>query len=98
SGQVRQALGFSFGVVVGDDKILSLQVAQLAQATANCFHVGIGLRSAVEQHPQPSHLRWLLRARRKRPRGRRTAEKRDELPPCHLTQYHLLPRRGERYR
>jgi hypothetical protein len=52
------------------------------------------------QYANAPHAVALLRARRKRPKQqrRRAAEEGDELPPLHLAQYHLLPRRGERYR
>src|SRR6266536_3240857 len=69
--------------MVGNDKILSLNVAQFAQATANCFHLGIGLRSAVQQRTQAWHLRRLLCAPRERPRSRRAAEQRDEIASVH---------------
>src|SRR5215510_2291019 len=39
--------------------------------------------SAGQQHADTAHPLALLRARRERPRGRRTAEQRDELAPPH---------------
>ena len=43
------------------------------------------------QHAHPPHAIGLLRAGRERPGGR-ADEQPDEIPPFHLTQYHLLPR------
>ena len=47
-GQFGEALGFPFCVAVRDNKIPSLDVAEIAQATSDRFHLGIGLRSAVQ--------------------------------------------------
>jgi hypothetical protein len=51
-------------------------------ARARRLHLGVVL-SAGQQHANPTH-RWLLRARRKRPTNRRTADKRDEIAPLQL--------------
>ena len=45
-----------------------------------CLVFGV-LLSAGNEHADAPHSRGLLRPRRKRPRRRRTAEQRDELPP-----------------
>jgi hypothetical protein len=42
------------------------------------------------EHPNHRHG-WLLRPRRERPRGRSTAEKRDELAPFPLMEKHPTP-------
>jgi hypothetical protein len=44
------------------------------------LHLGIGFVTRQE-HADPPHAGALLRPRHKRPRRRRAAEKRDELPP-----------------
>src|SRR6516165_8613384 len=45
-----------------------------------CFRI---IRSEWHEHADAPHPLDLLRARRERPRHRRTAEKRDELAPVH---------------
>ena len=49
-GQFGEALGFPFCISVRDDKISPLDVAEIAQAISNKFHLRIGLRSAVKQY------------------------------------------------
>jgi len=39
-------------------------------------------------------LRWVLPARRERPRGRRTADKRHELASFQLIELHSVPSQG----
>jgi hypothetical protein len=41
--------------------------------------------------PKLAHNYPLLRVRRERPRGRRTAEQRDELAAFHLIEVHSVP-------
>jgi hypothetical protein len=48
------------------------------------------LRSEVAKNPKEVRLNSLLRARRKRPRGSRAAQKRDELAPS-LVELHAIP-------
>jgi hypothetical protein len=49
--------------------------------TSLSFWIALSIR---HQHTDPPHALGLLRSRRKRPRNRRAAEKRDELAPSHV--------------
>ena len=49
------------------------------------------VRGCGQEHADAPHPLGLLRARRKRPRGRRAAEKRDELAPFHYPMSPVLP-------
>src|SRR5262249_24688371 len=66
-----------------DDNGLALDVAEIAQPRPQRFHLARSRGSGGEmQIPDPSNL-CRLRPRRERPRGRRTAEQRDELAARH---------------
>src|SRR5262249_61635647 len=74
-----------------DGRVLTVDVAGFLETLAERGHVRripVG-RCAIED-PDPRHRR-LLRARRKRPRGRRTAEKADELASSHVEHAASLP-------
>jgi hypothetical protein len=60
-----------------DRHILAFDVPAFADALPKCGHktCSVGGGRAAEE---PDYRRRMLRARRKRPRGRRAAEKRDE--------------------
>ena len=49
------------------------------------------VRGCVHKHADPPHAFGLLRACRKRPSGRGTAQERDELAPFQLTELHFMP-------
>src|SRR6516165_11624223 len=69
-----------------DLDVLPLHPAELAQPLAECRNPGLNFRIALgirHQHADPPHAFGLLRARRQRPRGSRSAEQRDELAPRH---------------
>ena len=69
--------------------------AQLRHRLQECPDAGLIfriVRGCGQEHADPSHPLGLLRARRKRPRCRRTAEKRDELAPSHVSPVRTTPR------
>src|SRR5262249_29466215 len=73
------------GPAILDREVASLDPSQLPQAVFERDHARLCLRVASDkthQHADPPHLLG-LRARRKRPRDRRPAEKRDEIAPFH---------------
>jgi hypothetical protein len=50
------------------------------------------VRRHVHEHADPPHPLWLLLcAPRERPRRRRAAEQRDEVPPFQLIELHSIP-------
>jgi hypothetical protein len=73
------------GPTIFDRDVLALDIAVILQALAKRrqYKVRERARLAVEE-PDYRHRR-LLRPRRKRARGRRAAQKRDELTPFHWT-------------
>src|SRR5262245_23519840 len=81
--EVGQSVGLVLRPAILDRHILALDVAGFTKALPKCGQIActISKRRAAEE---PDH-RWrsLLRARRERPRGRRTADERDELAPPH---------------
>src|SRR6516225_45153 len=81
--QLRQSIVLVLGEAVDDRYVLALHIADVFEAQAECPQTVCHRvrRSGVEQ---PDHWhRRLLRARRKRPHGRRAAEQRDELASLH---------------
>src|SRR6516165_3181172 len=81
--QLRQSIVLVLGEAIDDCYVLALHIANLFEALAKCAQTvrhRVG-RSGVEQ-PNYRHRR-LLRARRERPRHRRAAKQRDNLPPSH---------------
>jgi hypothetical protein len=63
---------------------LALDITELAQAGAQRLDsLGVGSGEAKPQESDARDVRGLLRPRRQRPRDRRAAEQRDEVPPLH---------------
>ena len=81
--QSRQPIKLIFRRAIFDRDVLALDEACFLQALAERGHEvrRVGERRAAEKSDH--RHRRLLRARRERPRGRRAAEKRDELAPPH---------------
>src|SRR5262245_26799571 len=83
SHERRQAIVSAVQPIVLDNHVLTLDVAGFAEASAERSGMasgGIGPPTADEAD---GRHRWLLCARRERPRERRAAEQRDELAPPH---------------
>src|SRR6476619_3664454 len=68
-----------------DVDVLPLDVTKITQPVTEGVDFRRGSGRAVMQETDPRDFRWLLRASRKRPRSRRAAEQRYELPPLHST-------------
>ena len=83
SRERRQSIESSLGPSVFDDDVSALDEPGFHQSfTERLREVGKSIgRSAVKKPDYRLH--GLLRARRQRPRRRRTAEQRDELAPLH---------------
>jgi hypothetical protein len=83
--QCRQSIVVALSPAIFDRHVLAVDVPRFAQTLVERTHTTSPQvkRFAAEQS---NHRRCrLLRARRKRPRSRRTAKKRDELAPSHAT-------------
>jgi len=68
-------------------------MAGVGNAVVHDSAVAVDVGHADDRNP-PRGLRrhrWLLRARRERPRGRRAAEQRDELAPSQWIELHSVP-------
>jgi len=68
-------------------------MAGVGDAVVHDSAVAVDVGHADDRNP-PRGLRrhrWLLRARRERPRGRRAAEQRDELAPSQWIELHSVP-------
>src|SRR5262249_16223215 len=82
--QGRQLVIPSLGPAELDHNILSFRVAESTQPSAKGIQArGMPGRGGKTQIPDTGDLRWLLRARRERPRGRRTADERDDFATPH---------------
>src|SRR5262245_14618918 len=87
--EVGQTVGLVLRPAILDRHVLALDVTGFTKALPECGQKActIDRRRAAEE----SYHRhcWLLRTRRDRPRRRRAAEQRDELPPSHhsITSY-----------
>ena len=82
--QCRQAIILALQPVVLDRHVLAFNVAGFVEAFAECGHMARGgIGRPVSDKSDHRHRR-LLRARRKRPRDCRTANKSDELAPLHV--------------
>src|SRR5262249_16583303 len=83
SRQLRQPIGLVLGKAIYDRYVLALHMASLFETLTKSEQAvrervrRCGVKEADHRH------RRLLRARRERPRGSRTAEQRDELAPFH---------------
>src|SRR4029450_13020983 len=64
----------------------SLQSLPKSYQTRLCFWIMLG---QSYQYAEPLHSVGLLRARRERPRSRRTAEQSDELAPLHFSAHSI---------
>ena len=81
--QRRQAFDLVLGPAIFDRDVLSLDIACVLEALAECAQMfGVALRRLAVEEPNHRHRR-LLRARRERPRHHSAAEQRDELAPLH---------------
>jgi hypothetical protein len=98
--QRRQALKLIVGPAVFDRQVFALDIAGILEAlteSAHRLHVSLGrlrMQEADDRHC------WLLRPRRKWPRGCRTAECCDELPTphglCPQAEDHTLPHHSKK--
>src|SRR5262249_6962764 len=87
TGHGRQPIVLALRKPILDPQVVPLDVACLRQAESDCRSVG-GSCCLQERAKKSDHRhRALLRARRKRPRGRRAAECGEQFPPsdgdCH---------------
>src|SRR5262249_21137137 len=81
--QLWQAIISAFRPAIFDRHVLALDVTGLSEALPERGHE-LGPFSSEGGIDEADHRhRRLLRARRERPRGRRTAEQRDEVAPLH---------------
>src|SRR5262249_30732530 len=81
--EVGQSVGLVLRPAILDRHVLALDIAGSAKALAECGQIGctIDRRRAAEKSDY--RHRWLLRARRERPRNRSAAEHCDELASFH---------------
>ena len=77
-------------IAIIDNSVLSLDKAFFLQALAERDDKVLERRGWCAAEKADHRHRALLRARRKRPRGCRAAEQRDELAPFHLTKLRPL--------
>src|SRR5262249_33145070 len=83
-GERRQAIVLTFRPAVFDGHVPAFDVTGFAQALTECVNSSCERgRRCTMQKPDDRH-RSLLRTRPERPRGRRTAEQRDERAAGHL--------------
>ena len=84
---LRMSVGIAGGPASVDPHVAAVGPAQLLQPLQECREAGLRfriVRGRAHEHADAPHPLGLLRARRERPRGRRAAEKRDELAPLHV--------------
>ena len=82
--QCRQAIVLALGPGIFDRYVLALDIAGFTQALPERAQAcSEQFRRFALKEPDHRHRR-LLRPRRERPRNRRAAKKRDELPPPHV--------------
>src|SRR5262249_61048087 len=88
--QLRLPIDLIVGPAVGNRHVLALDVAGLLQTQAKCAQtVRLRIRRCGGEETNHRH-RWLLRARRERPRSR-AAEQCYELAPFYLIELHSVP-------
>ncbi len=89
--EVRQSVVLVLRPAILDHDILALDVTGFTNALPECGQKDctIGRRPRAAEEPDHRHRR-LLRARRKRPRGRRAADERDEVAPLHCSMPPML--------
>src|SRR5262249_22204321 len=81
--ELREAIDAILRPAINDGHVFTFGKADLFQALAECAETARhGIRRSAIEEPDHRH-RWLLRARRDRPRGRRATDERDELAPPH---------------
>ncbi len=91
--ELGKALSMSFGPSILDGEIAALGPAQLTQSVHKCGGpLALSRRRTGAQQPNGHQLSPPLGVRRKRPRGRRAAEKRDELAAPHPSSRDQLSR------
>jgi len=80
------AVGVAGGPASVDAKIAAFRPPEFLQPLAQGSNACLSVRIVISQHQygDASHPLALLRARRERPRRRRTAKQGDELAPSHL--------------
>src|SRR5262245_40757074 len=74
-----------------DHDILALDVAGFANALPECGQIACTISKRRAAEKSDHRHRRLLRARRKRPRGRAAGDQRDELPPLNAGHGDFLP-------
>jgi hypothetical protein len=90
NGQLRDAIVSARCVSLFDDDVSALNVAKRAQSASEGIEF-LFIRSRCSEKSNSGELCWLLRPRRKRPRRRSTAEKRDEVAAFQLIEWHSAP-------
>ena len=84
---LRMSVGIARAPASIDAHVAAVGPAQLLQPLQERRDAGLRIadrpRRELDEHADAPHPLALLRARRERPRRRRTAEKRDELAPPH---------------
>src|SRR5262249_61880151 len=81
----RQPIGPAFGPTKLDPHVLAFDVAFFIQTSTICAQMG-RRRSRRLKAEKPDHRhRWLLRARRERPRGRAAEQRYERAPPHAIT-------------
>ena len=83
----RMRSGSTLGPAIVDSQVAAIRPAKFLQPVQKCSDAGSLLRivlSEGNEHADAPHALRLLRARRERPRHRRTADKTEKFPPPHV--------------
>src|SRR5262245_5397855 len=80
-----------------DHDILALDVAGFANALPECGQIACAISQRRAAEESNHRQRWLLRARRERPRGCRAAERDQQPPPSDGDCHTPLPREVRRW-
>jgi hypothetical protein len=91
-GEALRLVGAGRREATVDADVAAFRPAEMLELLPERREAGLGLRivlGVADEHPDPPHLAWLLRARRERPkkkrrRDRRAPDKRDELAPSDI--------------